>query len=146
MAALVVSASAQGHKNVKQSKRVTKTNKTVRDDNGVVNLTSSSQNAAFGNRTAATRLYISDPTVLTLDARANNLETGKIHRPIIGVPTLRYGTAHGHLLFYNTSATSSGSFTGTGNVGTGTSIGNVGMGGMALGVNGKNPYAESGIW
>lgn len=87
-------------------------------------------------------LYIADPTIRTLNERAASGRSAKI----IGVPKLTYGVANGNIIFYNTGANTSGSYTGSGAVGTGTSVGRAGAVGPAMGVNGKSPYAGPGVW
>ncbi|RYY97409.1 MAG: hypothetical protein EOO11_10960 [Chitinophagaceae bacterium] len=111
-------------------------------------LSSTSGNAAFGAAGGnAGQFSIADPKVNFLNGRATGvIPDGTVDRPVINMPKLRYGVARGHLLFYNTSAATTGSFTGSGSVGTGSSMGSVGTSGRATGVNGKNPYAGPGIY
>jgi hypothetical protein len=110
-------------------------------------LESSNSNAAYAPAASPKQFSISDPVVNLYNGRASGvLPTNHISRPVFGMPKLRYGVANGHLLFYNTTATTSGSYTGGGSVGTGSSAGSVGTNGVAPGVNGKNPYAGPGIY
>jgi hypothetical protein len=89
---------------------------------------------------------ISDPVVRTLNNRANgNLETIDF-REFMGYGRGTNGFKHGHILLRPTGSTTSGGITGSGTVGTGSSLGNVGVHGVAVGVNGKNPFAGPGMW
>jgi hypothetical protein len=110
-----------------------------------VHLEQSSSHAAMAP--AATRRFtISDPVVNFYNGRVTgSIADEDVDRPIIGMPKLRYGVAHGHLLFYNTTSPTIGGLTGSGSVGTGTSSGNAGSG-ATTGVNGKNPYSGPGIY
>jgi hypothetical protein len=123
---------------------IVKKGKVVQKPMAVTTLNSTSNNAAFGNA-AEQRFRISDPTIIWFNNRTYNtkFENGS---SLIGIPKLSSGIAHGHLIFYPTAATTSGSSTGSGAVGTGSSIGNVGTNGSGLGVNGKNPYAGPGMY
>ena len=62
------------------------------------------------------------------------------------MPKRAYGFAKGHIVLRSSDATSTGANTGSGAVGTGTSPGGMGTMGRSLGVNGKNPYAGTGMW
>ena len=62
------------------------------------------------------------------------------------VPRNAYGFHNGRLLLHSTGATSSGTITGSGAVGTGSSLGNIGSTGSGIGLNGKTPDAGSGMW
>lgn len=84
---------------------------------------------------------ISDPTVRTLNLRANGAPVAWDSKEVMGVPKIVYGLANGQILFRSRGATTSGTSMGSGTVGTGSSTGPVGMHGLALGVNGKSPYA-----
>lgn len=93
----------------------------------------------------ATNFYIADPTIQRFNSRAFNEGRGN-GRAIIGIPKIRTGVAHGHLLFYSTNSATPGTNTGTGTVGSGSSLGNVGTNGAGMGVNGKSPNAGPGIY
>jgi hypothetical protein len=106
-----------------------------------------SANAAKATMGATRSFCIADPVVNFYNGRATGaIPDEDVSRPVIGMPRLRYGVAHGRLLFYNTTGNTNGGNTGGGSVGTGTSLGSVGMSGVASGVNGKNPYAGPGIY
>ena len=62
------------------------------------------------------------------------------------IPKHAYGFHNGRLLLRSTGATSSGTITGSGSVGTGSSLGNIGSTGSGIGLNGKTPDAGSGMW
>ena len=84
---------------------------------------------------------ITDPTILTLNRRANGEPIPFNSKEILGVPKITYGLGNGQLFFRSRGATTSGTGTGNGTVGTGSGLGPIGTSGLALGVNGKSPYA-----
>lgn len=85
--------------------------------------------------------FISDPTIRTFNMRANGAPIEMDGKEVLGVPKIVYGLGKGQVLFRSRGATTSGTGTGSGTVGTGSSTGPIGMHGLALGVNGKSPYA-----
>lgn len=95
----------------------------------------------------AIRYRISDPVLLEMNRKAYgysippNLNIG-----VRAMPKGTYGLANGHIILMPSDARTSGGITGTGGIGTGTSIGITGASGPAMQVNGKNPYAASGIY
>ena len=91
-------------------------------------------------------LNIADPTIRAFNKRVYGVDTSVSNLGIMGVPKRAYGIDHGHIIFRSSSATSSGTMTGSGSVGTGSSAGSMGMGSQAIGVNGKSPYAGPGMW
>jgi hypothetical protein len=107
-------------------------------------LSNTSTNAALAP--SATRLSIADPIINALNANAKGTNIKLSPSGLIGVPKGTYGFANGKLILYSNNATSTGAITGMGSVGTGSSIGNVGALGPAMGVNGKNPYAGVGSY
>ncbi|RYZ21788.1 MAG: hypothetical protein EOO16_11685 [Chitinophagaceae bacterium] len=124
-----------------------KANAPKRAETPTVRLEQSSANAAKAPVGNARAFSISDPVVNFYNGRVSgSIPDEDVSRPVIGMPKLRYGVAHGRLLFYNTTGNSNGGNTGNGSVGTGTSLGSVGTSGVASGVNGKNPYAGPGIY
>src|SRR5690349_3581720 len=62
------------------------------------------------------------------------------------MPKGTYGLANGRIILMPSGARSSGGITGSGGIGTGTSIGITGANGPAMQVNGKNLYAAPGIY
>lgn len=100
----------------------------------------SSYNAKAAAPTSRT-LTIADPTIITLNRRANGEPVPLNTKEILGVPKITYGLGNGQLLFRSRGATTSGTGTGNGLVGTGSGLGPVGTNGLSLGVNGKSPYA-----
>ena len=96
--------------------------------------------------TATSRYTIADPTIRTFNTRAFTNVVPDDEKAIIGIPKIRTGIAHGRILFYPTTSATSGANTGSGTVGTGSSLGIVGTSGAGLGVNGKNPYAGPSIY
>jgi hypothetical protein len=89
---------------------------------------------------------ISDPVVRTLNDRANGSLESIDFREFMGYGRGAYGLKHGHIMLRPTGSTTSGGITGSGTVGTGSSLGSIGIHGMAVGVNGKNPFAGPGMW
>jgi hypothetical protein len=89
---------------------------------------------------------VRDPILTTLDARAKGANVSLGKSGIVGMPKRAYGFANGKLLLQSTSATTSGTQTGSGAVGTGTSQGTFGSNGPAMNVNGKSPYAGINMW
>jgi len=62
------------------------------------------------------------------------------------IPKNAFGFHNGRLLLHTSGATSSGTITGSGAVGTGSSLGNIGSTGSGIGLNGKTPDAGTGMW
>ena len=89
---------------------------------------------------------VSDPILTTLNARANGANTKFNNSGIIGMPKRAYGFANGHILLSTTGAVTSGTQTGSGAVGTGTSLATFGSVGAPMNVNGKSPYAGINMW
>lgn len=89
---------------------------------------------------------ISDPILTTLDARANGANIRFNKSGIIGMPKRAYGFANGRITFNTNGAVTSGTQTGSGAVGTGTSLGTFGSMGAPMNVNGKSPYAGINMW
>ena len=135
-----VAKKAPGKRNLNNNNHSTPGSPTILNNVGTYN--------AFGRSTsAAGRLQIADPTIRTLNERANSRTAPEVEGSgIIGMPKLAYGVANGHILFRSTDAPTSGTSMGSGSVGTGTNVGPVGTAGHAIGVNGKNPYAGPGIY
>ena len=94
----------------------------------------------------ADRYSITDPTLKALNARASGADVPMGKSGIVGMSKRAYGFGNGHLTLYTTGATSSGTITGNGAIGTGSSLGNIGSYGSAIGLNGKSPYAGSTMW
>lgn len=94
----------------------------------------------------ANRYMVSDPILTALNARANGANIMVNKSGIVGMPKRAYGFANGHLLLTTTGATTSGTQTGSGAVGTGSSLGTFGSNGAAMQVNGKSPYAGINMW
>jgi hypothetical protein len=152
------SANAQTQQKAKSNPSKTNSTKTVTKGklnstktselNSVSLSATSSHNAktTVGSMSSTNTYTISDPTLLTLNARANGSTTPISKSGIVGMPKRAYGFDNGHVLLYSTGATSSGTITGTGVVGTGSSLGNIGSYGPAIGLNGKSPYAGSTMW
>ena len=62
------------------------------------------------------------------------------------MPKRAYGFANGHISLGTTGAVTSGTQTGSGAVGTGTSLATFGSIGAPMNVNGKSPYAGINMW
>ena len=89
---------------------------------------------------------ISDPTIVALNARANGADVTISNSGVVGMPKRAYGFGNGKLIFNSTAATSSGTITGSGAVGTGSSLGSIGSYGPGIALNGKSPDAGSAMW
>lgn len=143
LAASVYSAEAQdkkikGTKTKKQATNVAKAQPEPVAGNAVSLYNWGTYNA---KNKAEKSLSITDPTIITLNRRANGEPVPFNSKEILGVPKITYGLGNGQLLFRSRGATTSGTGTGNGTVGTGSGVGPMGMSGLALGVNGKSPYA-----
>ena len=109
---------------------------------GVHNLTTWGQyNAKRGLSSSNSAFTISDPTVRTLHLRAQGAPVPPDGKDILGVPKIVYGLSNGQIIFRTRGATTSGTGTGSGAVGTGSSTGPLGMHGFVPGVNGKSHNA-----
>lgn len=62
------------------------------------------------------------------------------------MPKRAYGFANGKIIFNTNGAVTSGTQTGSGAVGTGTSLATFGSIGPPMNVNGKSPYAGINMW
>jgi hypothetical protein len=89
---------------------------------------------------------VTDPILITLNARAKGENIRFNKSGIIGMPKRAYGFANGHLMLSTTGAVTSGTQTGSGAVGTGTSLATFGSIGTSMNVNGKSPYAGINMW
>ena len=96
--------------------------------------------------TSNNNFTISDPTIVALNARANGADVTISNSGIVGMPKRAYGFGNGKLILNSTAATSSGTITGSGAVGTGSSMGSIGSYGLGIGLNGKSPDAGSAMW
>jgi len=111
-----------------------------------VSLNSTNTYPAKSNTASTSTLTISDPILKSLNARANGADIKINKSGIVGMPKSAYGFANGHLMLSTSGSTTSGTQTGSGLVGTGTSLGTFGSAGPALQVNGKSPYAGINMW
>lgn len=111
-------------------------------NNKTTTLTSTSSDQAYGS----SRFSIADPTIISLNDRANGNNVPVSSSGIVGMPKRVYGFANGKILLRNTTALSSGTTYGSGAVGTGTTITGIGTGENVIGVNGKAPYAGPSLW
>lgn len=126
-----------------QSKKATKPKATSAN---TVTLTSASSNTAKSSSTSPGSFRISDPILTTLDARASGANVSISKSGVVGMPKRAYGFANGHILLRTTGSTTFGTQTGSGAVGTGTSLGTFGSIGPSIPVNGKSPYAGINMW
>jgi hypothetical protein len=104
---------------------------------------------AFSERQAAEPSSvetISDPTIRLLNARANGSDVKLSSSGIVGMPKRAYGFANGRIRLNGGGATTSGTQTGSGAVGTGSSLGTFGSMGPGMGLNGKNPHVGWSMW
>lgn len=127
-----------------QIKPVAVKSRSAGNNSSTVVLRSVSENKAYapGYRP----FVITDPTVTTLNLRAAGVTAPVSRSRIAGMPKGTYGFANGKLFLRPTTAHSSGTVSGSGAVGTGTTILGVGTGENTPGVNGKNPYAGTWLW
>ena len=89
---------------------------------------------------------ISDPILTKLHERAGGANIQFNKSGIVGMPKRAYGFANGHISLNSTGAVTSGTQTGSGAVGTGTSLATFGSVGSPMNVNGKSPYAGVNMW
>lgn len=147
-----VTAEAQTKKAAQKKKTpqtVRTTNKkttTKKQTNNTVTLADTTSYSAYSGNTNSKRFQISDPVVRTMDANSKGANIRVSGSGIVGMPRGSYGFANGKIKLYNTVATTSGGITGSGTVGTGSYPGSIGTGANAISVNGKSPYAGSGMW
>lgn len=89
---------------------------------------------------------ITDPIITMLDQRAagTNIQFNK--SGVVGMPKRAYGFANGRITLNPNGAVTTGTQTGSGTVGTGTSMATFGSIGAAMNVNGKSPYAGNNMW
>jgi hypothetical protein len=116
------------------------------DSANIISLTSTAAYTAKSDNANSSTLTISDPILRAFDARANGANVSLGKSGIVGMPKRAYGFANGHILLKTTGATTSGTQTGSGSVGTGTSLGTFGSTGTAMAVNGKSPDAGINMW
>jgi hypothetical protein len=132
-------------KNNKKSNKKIK-NRSISSNTGST-LNSTSEHKAYAQPSVNyTNYQIQDPILKVLNQRANGSDVKIGSSGIIGEPKGTYGFADGHIIFYSTGSTSSGTITGSGSVGTGSSPGSVGSNSSLMGVNGKSPYAGPSSW
>jgi hypothetical protein len=155
---LLVTANAQSQMRSKKAKTnqtvhsksaSTKTvsNETTSGSSTSVTLNTTSNYSAKANTLAGLKNYaVSDPILKTLNARANEANIRFNNSGIIGMPKRAYGFANGHILLSSTGAVTSGTQTGSGAVGTGTSLATFGSVGAPMNVNGKSSYAGINMW
>jgi hypothetical protein len=134
-------------KNVSQNKPIV--NQSNNATNTVTLITTTSNPAKANTNTLSVlknNYAVTDPIITTLDARANGANIRFNKSGIIGMPKRAYGFANGHILLNTTGAVTSGTQTGSGAVGTGTSLATFGSVGAPMNVNGKSPYAGINMW
>jgi hypothetical protein len=144
------SLQAQTNRKKTTAKKTTTTrtvSRSTRAQTPVISAVSTGSYAARSReRAGVNHLTISDPTINALNARANGSDVQVSKSGIVGMPKRAYGFANGRLVLNSSGATSSGTITGSGAVGTGSSLGSIGSNGPAIGLNGKSPYAGSSMW
>lgn len=140
-----------------QNKAAVKTTnkETASNTSSTVSLTSTSSNPAKANTNSLSGVNnigvgnnytVTDPILTTLDKRANGANIKFNNSGIIGMPKRAYGFANGHILLNSTGSVTSGTQTGSGAVGTGSSLATFGSIGASMNVNGKSPYAGINMW
>jgi len=151
---LLISATAHSQTKPKkertkqQAKTVSTNNETAGNSNITLNSNASYSAKASTNilSTWKSNYTVSDPLLTTLGARANGANIQFNNSGIVGMPKRAYGFANGHIVLNSTGAVTSGTQTGTGTVGTGTSLATFGSIGGPMNVNGKSPYGGSNMW
>jgi len=126
-----------------------KTDKEVNPSNSVtLNTTTSYPAKANTNSLSVLKnnYTVTDPILTTLNARANGANIQFNKSGIVGMPKRAYGFANGHILLNTSGSVTSGTQTGSGTVGTGTSLATFGSIGAPMNVNGKSPYAGINMW
>ena len=127
-----------------------KTNKSTVDSSNTITLTSTTGYPAKANTNVLSSLKnnysVTDPILTTLDARAKGADIKFNNSGIVGMPKRAYGFANGHIVLGTSGAVTSGTQTGSGAVGTGTSLATFGSIGTSMNVNGKSPYAGINMW
>jgi hypothetical protein len=129
---------------IKRTKQKQQIKNDTSSTGSIITLSSSSNNKAFASTPSFNRFPIADSTLKALNAKANGANIKFNGSPLIGVPKGTYGFANGRLTLYTMGATSTGTITGSGSVGTGTSPGAISTLGPVIGVNGKSPYTGQG--
>jgi len=133
-----------------QKGKAVSTNKEIISSSNSFTLNSTSTYSAKastpGISTWKNNYSVSDPLLTTLSARANGANIQFNNSGIVGMPKRAYGFSNGHIVLNSTGAVTSGTQTGSGAVGTGTSLATFGSVGAPMNVNGKSPYAGSNMW
>src|SRR4051812_20827129 len=125
----------------------TTTRSTDRNNSNTFSAVSASSYQARSDSSSRTNVFsIADPTIRALTINANGGDVRISNSGIVGMPKRAYGFANGHLYLSNKTATTSGTITGSGMVGTGSTLGSLGSSGPHLNINGKSPYAGSNMW
>ena len=152
---LLISSSTQAQTKSKKNKKQTVHSRTVSSTKGLATSSATRLNTTVSYPAKANTSILSilknnytitDPILTTLNARAKgeNIQFNK--SGIIGMPKRAYGFANGHLMLSSTGAVTSGTQTGSGTVGTGTSLATFGSIGTSMNVNGKSGYAGINMW
>jgi len=135
----------QGHPVLVNLKK-TITNSSTTSSTSFSAVSTSSYSAKSDSAEGKSNFSIADPTIRALNLNANGGDVRISNSGIVGMPKRAYGFANGHIYFSNRTATSSGTITGSGVVGTGSTMGSIGSYGPYLNINGKSPYAGSNMW
>ena len=148
-------AQTKSKKNKKQAKlaktvsaKQTATNKINSSNTTILNTTTNYAAKANTNSLSVLKndYIVTDPILTTLNARANGTNIQFNKSGIVGMPKRAYGFANGHIVFNSSGSVTSGTQTGSGAVGTGTSLATFGSMGTPMNVNGKSPYAGINMW
>jgi hypothetical protein len=123
-------------------------NKATTDTSNIVTLNTTVSYPAKANILSVQRnnYTIADPILTTLDKRANGVNIRFNNSGIVGMPKRAYGFANGHITFSTSGSVTFGTQTGSGAVGTGTSLGTFGSMGTSMNVNGKSHNAGINMW
>lgn len=130
------------------SAKQTTTNKLNSSNTAILNTTADYSAKANANHLSVLKndYAVADPVLTTLNARANGANIQFNKSGIVGMPKRAYGFANGHIIFNSSGSVTSGTQTGSGAVGTGSSLATFGSMGAPMNVNGKSPYAGINMW
>jgi hypothetical protein len=128
----------------KTATRKAGTGRTAKQDITINRSVSVNNSNAYAAPSVQYRIF--DPVVLGMNKKVNGHTIPPDLNAVDVMPKGTYGLANGRIILMPSGARTSGGITGTGGIGTGTSIGIMSTNGPAMQVNGKNPYAAPGIY
>lgn len=153
LSAIAQTKSGKSKKQISHSSNVAGNKDTSKKPGSIAGSSTLNTTASYAAKANNTRLSllknnytVTDPILTTLNARAGGANIQFNKSGIVGMPKRAYGFANGHVLLSTTGAVTSGTQTGSGAVGTGTSLATFGSIGAPMNVNGKSPYAGVNMW